>query len=123
MPPLPVAPPADGLPPEPVPAPAGSAGGVPGAPVALSAVRDSTAMSFTKATFCGLWVDRLKGDDQLPTAQPEGSPEVWKSSRHCTVKLPLSYDEYCTQLMYWCTGKVVLLMFPPKLELPGQMLK
>jgi len=39
------------------------------------------------------------------------------------LKLPLSYDEYCTQLMYWCTGSVVLLMFPPKVELPGQMLK
>lgn len=80
-------------------------------------------MPSTKPTFCGLWVERLYAEAQLPTAQPVGTAESWNSWRHCTWKVPLSYDEYCTQLMYSRTGKVVLLMFPPKLELPGQMLK
>jgi hypothetical protein len=124
LPPDPVAPPVPATPPLPDAPPAlGSVGGVPGFPVALSLVRDRTAMPFTKLTFLVLWVDRLNGDAQSPAAQPDGTPEAWNSSRHSCLKLPLSYEEYCIQLMYWCTGKVVLLMLPPKLELPGQMLK
>jgi hypothetical protein len=42
-----------------VPVVPSSTGGVPGLPVALSAVRDNTAIPPTKLTFCGLWVERL----------------------------------------------------------------
>jgi hypothetical protein len=89
----------------------------------LSFVKDITAIPLTKPTFCGLWVERLNGDDQLPTAQPAGMPAPSNSSRDGAPNVPLSYEEYCTQLMYSWTGSVVLLMSPPKLEFPGHRLK
>lgn len=122
--PLPLVPPEEGLPPEPdVPPDALSAGGVPGFPVALSFVNDITAMPFTQLTFWGLCVDRLKGDDQLPTDHPAGMFEPSNSWSDGAPKVPLSYEEYCTQLMYSWTGSVVLLMSPPKLAFPGHRLK
>ena len=36
---------------------------------------------------------------------------------------PFEYDEYCTQLMYSCTGSVDGSRVPPKLEFPSQVLK
>ncbi len=90
LPPRPLMPPVPATPPEPEAPPAlGSAGGVPGLPVALSLVRERMAIPFTKLTFLGLWVDRLNGDAQSATAQPEGTPEAWNSSRHSSLKLPL----------------------------------
>ena len=92
-------------------------------PVALSAVMESTAIPFTKLTLAGLCVERLNGDPQFPTAQPLGIVEPLNSSRHCIWNAPLAYDEYCTQLMYWRTGRVEGLRTPPKLASPAQTLK
>lgn len=107
----------------PLPPALGSTGGVPGFPVALSSVMAMTAMPFTMLTFLGLWVDCFSGDSQSPATQPVGSSDPSNSSRHFSSNDPLSYVEYCTQLMYSRTGKGVFLIFPPKSWLPGQMLK
>ena len=92
-------------------------------PVALSAVMESTAIPFTKLTLAGLCVERLNGDDQVP-GRPAArhrrpvevlAPLLWNA--------PLVYDEYCTQLMYWRTGRIEGLRVPPKLASPAQTLK
>ena len=57
------------------------------------------------------------------SAQPLGIVEPLNSSRHCSWNAPLAYDEYWTQLMYWCTGRIEALKTPPKLASPGQTLK
>ena len=84
---------------------------------------ESTAIPSTKVTLAGLCVDRLYGDAHVPTAQPVGIVEPSNSSRHCIWNAPLAYDEYWTQLMNCCTGRVVGSRVPPKLEFPTQTLK
>ena len=84
---------------------------------------ESTAIPFTKVTLAGLCVEWLSGDAQFPVSQPLGIAEPLNSSRHCSWNAPFAYDEYWAQLMYWCTGRVDALRFPPKLESPAQMLK
>jgi hypothetical protein len=121
LPPLPPAPVVPPLPP--LPPPFGSAGGVPRFPVSLSPVMAKMTRPFEKPTFLALWVDCPIGDFQSPRSQPSGIVDPEKSSRHFCSKLPLLYVEYWTQLMYSRTGRVVLLMFPPKSWVPGQMLK
>jgi hypothetical protein len=91
--------------------------------VALSAVTERTAMPLTKATFAGLWVDRLNGDAKFPNTQPLGRVPASNSSFHTGVKVPFAKLEYCTQLMYSCTGRIEALKFPPKVEFPGHTLK
>src|SRR5690606_29085129 len=117
-------------PPEPplAPLPPGSTGTVPEKPRASSAVRDKIAVPSTKFTFCDTWVESENGDAHDPVNQPEGKRSSSKSSRHARVKSPPSspapgvYSWYATQLMNWCTGKLLSEKLPPKFALPGQTL-
>jgi hypothetical protein len=68
-------------------------------------------------------VERFFGDGQLPRAQPLGNVGASNSSRHWKVNPPSVNDEYWTQLMYCCSGKMAGSKLPPKLASPGQMLK
>jgi len=49
----------------------------------LSAVIDRTAIPFTKLTLAWLCIEWLSGASQFPVAQPLGTVEPLKSSRHC----------------------------------------
>jgi hypothetical protein len=75
------------------------------------------------ATFAAECVDSPFGEPQSPVAHPSGRVPPLKSSRHSSVKVPFAYEEYCTQLMYWWSGNIAGLKFPPNVESPGQTLK
>src|SRR5438477_13058435 len=89
----------------------------------FSAVIDITAMPFLMVTLSALCIEWFCGAIQVPTPQPVGTAASLKSSRHSILNAPFEYDEYCAQLMYWCTGSVEVFRVPPKLESPCQRLK